>query len=97
MSPLPKGCHPERTGPQAFFSLGVVSRRTCICRTIPAKLRGASDLAFEAGETASLAERTLYLPHGQRIGFLAPPPESLRRNLAALPHRPAASRQRLGQ
>ena len=24
-------CHPERTGPQAIFSLGVVSRRICSC------------------------------------------------------------------
>jgi len=24
-------CHPERKGPQAHFSLGVVSRRICIC------------------------------------------------------------------
>src|SRR5271166_310605 len=24
-------CHPERTGPQTFFSLGVVSRRICGC------------------------------------------------------------------
>jgi hypothetical protein len=24
-------CHPERTGPQTLFSLGVVSRRICFC------------------------------------------------------------------
>jgi hypothetical protein len=24
-------CHPERTGPQTYFSLGVVSRRICGC------------------------------------------------------------------
>jgi hypothetical protein len=26
-----RSCHPERTGPQTFFSLGVVSRRICSC------------------------------------------------------------------
>jgi len=31
LSTPPRTCHPERTGPQAYFSLGVVSRRTCCC------------------------------------------------------------------
>src|ERR1700733_8345346 len=30
-SPHKTGCHPERTGPQTMFSLGVVSRRICFC------------------------------------------------------------------
>ena len=31
LTQLPKRCHPERKGPRAFFSSGVVSRRTCFC------------------------------------------------------------------
>ena len=32
-------CHPERKGPQAFFSLGVVSRRICGCFSITEQWR----------------------------------------------------------
>ncbi len=37
-SAYPQLCHPEQTGPQTFFSLGVVSRRICGCFSAPRTL-----------------------------------------------------------
>ena len=74
-SPSPKSCHPERTGPQTLFSLGVVSRRICGCfsfvpfncfsagsietRCVPASV---SLLAAKLQAAVSPARRPLSLP-----------------------------------
>jgi len=67
------GCHPERTGLQALFSLGVVSRRICIC--FSNNCGGATLLAFtlsicicaSLAATAQQAPSTPVVLHAARL------------------------------